>query len=163
MFVTNDSSRRWVNGTIGKIHQLRDDCIIATLEDDGRRYSYEVAVESWDVIKHQLDTSTGSISSEVVGSYYQYPLKLAWAVTIHKSQGKTFNHIVIDIGRGAFAHGQTYVALSRCTSFDGIVLRTRLHRSDLIVQNQAKEFYSRRKLDLDKNTQSPVQKRSTTT
>lgn len=130
MLLNNDSKKRWVNGSIGVIEAYR-------LDEDGERYvevrlkdgdhdsdedTVRVYPFTWEVYRFTLEE--GAIISEPVGSFTQYPFRLAWAITIHKSQGKTFDHVVIDIGGGTFAAGQMYVALSRCTSFEGIALRT---------------------------------------
>jgi len=83
----------------------------------------DVLPHQWEIFHFELDQKKNKIVSRVVGTFNQYPLRLSWAVTIHKSQGKTFDRVVVDIGRGTFAHGQVYVALSRCTSFEGLVLK----------------------------------------
>jgi ATP-dependent DNA helicase PIF1 len=122
MMLNNDVEGRWVNGSIGEIMRLtRDDngeyVIIAELGNDS---TVEITPFTWEIYRSFVNN--GQLESEVIGTFTQYPLMLAWAVTIHKSQGKTFDKVIIDIGKGAFAHGQTYVALSRCTSLEGIVL-----------------------------------------
>ena len=144
MFVKNAMDGSWVNGTIGKVVEIDDDHIAVQVREDGGEYTYGVPLATWEVRKHKLDPVSGTISTEIVGRFTQYPLKLAWAITIHKSQGLTFNLVAIDLGRGAFAHGQTYVALSRCTSFDGLFLRSKLRRSDMIVDHAVKHFYDER-------------------
>jgi len=122
MMVNNDAYGRWVNGSIGKIIDIvRDDnehIIVAELSDGE---TVGIAPYTWEIFRFFAEEE--QLKSEVVGRFKQYPLMLAWAVTIHKSQGKTFEKVIIDIGRGTFAHGQTYVALSRCTTLDGIVLK----------------------------------------
>jgi hypothetical protein len=123
MMLNNDVGGRWVNGTIGRITSIARDqndeySIIAVLADDE---TVEVVPYTWEIFRFFADG--GRLQSEVIGRFRQYPLMLAWAVTIHKSQGKTFDKVVIDIGRGTFAHGQTYVALSRCTTLSGIILK----------------------------------------
>jgi ATP-dependent DNA helicase PIF1 len=123
MLLNNDQKKRWVNGSIGKIEAVKcdeDGCeyLRVRLHDNDKVVS--VYPFMWEVYKFSV--ANGVINSNPAGSFTQYPFRLAWAVTIHKSQGKTFERVVIDMGRGAFASGQTYVALSRCTSFEGIRL-----------------------------------------
>lgn len=127
MLINNDTAGRWVNGSIGVIDAIRRDeedkaFIEVRLEGEGNRV--HVYPHTWEVFRYGL--IGGEIEAESVGTFMQFPFRLAWAVTIHKSQGKTFEHVVIDIDRGTFAAGQLYVALSRCTTFEGIVLKTRL-------------------------------------
>jgi ATP-dependent exoDNAse (exonuclease V) alpha subunit len=122
MMLNNDAEGRWVNGSIGEIKGLihnnkGEEVIIADLGDGS---TVEIEPFAWEIYRSFVND--GQLESEVIGTFTQYPLMLAWAVTIHKSQGKTFDNVIIDIGKGAFAHGQTYVALSRCTSLEGIVL-----------------------------------------
>jgi len=144
MFVKNDRARRWVNGTIGKISELAEDHVTVQVEEGGGTFTYDVLEDTWEVRKHTLDYASHSISTEVIGSFTQYPLRLAWAVTIHKSQGLTFDDVIVDLGAGAFAHGQTYVALSRCTSFEGLVLKSKVRRKDIIVDYAVSDFYRSR-------------------
>ena len=122
MMLNNDVQGRWVNGSIGEVKGLiknnkGEDIIIADLNDGS---AVEIEPFTWEIYRSFINE--GQLASEVIGTFTQYPLMLAWAVTIHKSQGKTFDNAIIDIGTGTFAHGQTYVALSRCTSLEGIVL-----------------------------------------
>ncbi len=143
MFVKNDireKNRRWVNGTIGIVDGFSEDHIHVKLEDG---IILEVGKETWEHIEFKFNKSKRVIEENVLGSYTQFPLKLAWAVTIHKSQGLTFDHLVIDLDRGAFAAGQLYVALSRCTSMDGIHLSRPVKPSDIIVRESVLEFYRR--------------------
>ena len=100
----------------------------------------EVHRHTWKVIRFSL--VNGSIVSEPVGEFTQLPFRLAWAVTIHKSQGKTFDRVVIDLERGAFAFGQTYVALSRCTCFEGIWLRRPIQRSSIRADGRIRDFFA---------------------
>lgn len=129
MLVNNDRGGRWVNGTIGVIKALKRDEEDRPYLEVGLRDGadpVEVYPFTWEVYRFKLQES--AIVAEPVGTFTQFPFRLAWAVTIHKSQGKTFDKVVIDLGRGAFATGQTYVALSRCTSFEGITLTTRIKK-----------------------------------
>jgi hypothetical protein len=100
----------------------------------------EVTQNTWELFKYDYDRSTKKISTRKTGSFTQYPIRLAWAVTIHKSQGKTFDRVVIDIGRGAFAHGQVYVALSRCTNFAGITLTKPITKNHIRMDWRVAQF-----------------------
>lgn len=132
MLLRNDPSKKWVNGTLAKIADLGRDRI--TVDIGGSKY--EIKKESWKKIEYHYDREKNKIEEKVIGSFEQYPIRLAWAITIHKSQGQTFNRVYIDLGNGAFAHGQTYVALSRCTSFDGIKLKRPVERRDVIFDSR---------------------------
>jgi hypothetical protein len=137
IFIKNDSEKRWVNGTIGQVCQLIDTEIKVKLKD-GSIHSVEKRV--WENIKYQYNKEKKKIEQEIVGTYKQYPLKLAWAITIHKSQGLTFDKVVIDFGTGTFASGQAYVALSRVTSFEGLFLKQKIHTTDICVDEEIKNF-----------------------
>jgi len=145
MLLTNDRKGRFVNGTIGrvaKIHKVPGaDDIISVDIPDGEQV--DLSPNTWELYRFRYEAESDRIESESVGSFTQYPLRLAWAVTIHKSQGKTFDRVVIDIGRGAFAHGQVYVALSRCTSFEGIVLKTPIRKSHIWMDWRIVRFLTR--------------------
>ena len=95
---------------------------------------------TWKRVKYFYNESEKHIDSQIAGSFTQYPIKLAWAVTIHKGQGKTFDKVIVDFGRGTFAFGQSYVALSRCTGLDGLVLRTPLEQRHIFTDERVKEF-----------------------
>jgi ATP-dependent DNA helicase PIF1 len=145
MLLTNDPLGRWVNGTIGRILEILkapgEDDVIQVELPDGRQV--EIGPNIWEIFRFTFDGEARKIVSEPVGAFTQYPLKLAWAITIHKSQGKTFDRVVIDIGRGTFAHGQIYVALSRCTSFQGIVLRKPIRRPHIRMDWRVVRFLTR--------------------
>jgi ATP-dependent DNA helicase PIF1 len=145
MFVRNDvEERQFVNGTIGKIVQLHADTILVETEDaGGKKRKIEVAKSEWEIVRYR-PSAGGGIDTEPVGSFVQYPLRLAWAITIHKSQGKTFDRVLIDLGGGAFEHGQLYVALSRCRTLEGIVLRQRIRPQDVITDERVVEFHDAR-------------------
>lgn len=145
MFVRNDQEeRQFVNGTIGKIIQLNQDSIVVETEEyGGKKRKIDVPKIEWEIIRYRASV-TGSIETEVAGSFTQYPLKLAWAITIHKSQGKTFDRVLIDLGGGAFEHGQLYVALSRCRTLEGIVLRQPIRTQDIITDERVVAFYEER-------------------
>lgn len=136
MMLKNDSQKRWVNGTLGIVKSLTLNEV--EVEIEGTTYSIEKA--TWETIEYQYNKEEKKIESIVTGSFTQYALKLAWAITIHKSQGQTFDKVVIDMGFGAFVHGQTYVALSRCTSLEGIILRTPIRQRDIILDPKVAKF-----------------------
>jgi ATP-dependent exoDNAse (exonuclease V) alpha subunit len=145
MLLTNDRKGRFVNGTIGRVAKIRkmldaDDTVTVELPDGGK---VDLSPNTWELFRFQYDAEADRIESESIGAFTQYPLRLAWAVTIHKSQGKTFDRVVVDIGRGAFAHGQVYVALSRCTSFEGLVLRTPIRKSHIWMDWRIVRFLTR--------------------
>lgn len=142
MLVNNDKFGRWVNGTLGIVKGLsrvggEDDRVIVRL-DNGN--TVEVVPNVWELFEYQYDRTTRKISTRTTGTFTQYPIRLAWAVTIHKSQGKTFDRVIIDMGRGAFAHGQVYVALSRCTNFAGIVLTKTIQKSHIRMDWRVAKF-----------------------
>lgn len=138
IFVKNDKEQRWVNGTLGKICSLDEGEIRVQLEN-GEEHVVEPAL--WENIKYTFDEKKKCIKENLLGTFIQYPIKPAWALTIHKSQGLTFNKVVINLGNGgAFACGQTYVALSRCTSMEGIVLTNTISYRDIMVHPSVVEF-----------------------
>lgn len=136
MMIKNDKQKRWVNGTLGKVVGLTPDEIF--VEIDG--IEFNIKREVWEDIEYRYDYRKKEIISKVKGSFWQFPIKLAWAVTIHKSQGKTFDNVVIDLGSGAFAHGQAYVALSRCKTLEGIYLTNPIRAKDIIVDTEVTKF-----------------------
>ncbi|MBI4163025.1 MAG: AAA family ATPase [Candidatus Aenigmarchaeota archaeon] len=144
MLLNNDSAGRWVNGTVGKIADIRkkekEDRIIVETQ---KGHFVDVSPYTWKMYNMLFNKETGGIDSEVLGSFTQYPIKLAWAVTIHKGQGKTFEKVIIDIGKGAFAHGQTYVALSRCTTLDGIVLMKPIEKKHILMDWKIVNFLTK--------------------
>lgn len=140
IFIRNDKEGRWVNGTIGIVSKLDNENVWVVTEDG---VEYELDVEMWENIQYTFDEAKDAVVENVLGSFSQFPVKPAWALTVHKSQGLTFNHVIIDFTGGAFTGGQTYVALSRCTSLEGIVLLKPLRERDIIVNPSVVEFSRR--------------------
>jgi ATP-dependent DNA helicase PIF1 len=131
IMVRNDPGQRWVNGSLGVVNRTEPNCVRICL--DGKTEEYEITKQKWEKIKYCWNQAENRIIPEVVGSYSQLPLKLAWAVTIHKAQGLTLENARIDFGSGAFAPGQAYVALSRVTSLEGLSLVRPLSVADVKV------------------------------
>ena len=144
MFVRNDPEKRFVNGTLGIVESLDHKSIVVKIRDESTQEIKTIDVDksTWEIIRYRYsDKNDGEIESNVIGTYEQYPLILAWAVTIHKSQGKTFQHALIDLSGGAFDFGQTYVALSRCKTLEGIYLKSPITPRDIMVDQTIAEYY----------------------
>ncbi|MBL7798644.1 MAG: AAA family ATPase [Saprospiraceae bacterium] len=143
MFVKNDPEKQFVNGTIGRVVELRPERITVLVDEpNGKKRTIHVAPLNWEIVRYKASPA-GDIETESVGSFRQYPLRLAWAITIHKSQGKTFDRVLLDLGGGAFEHGQLYVALSRCRTLEGIVLRQPIRMQDVITDERVTDFFTR--------------------
>lgn len=136
MLLTNDSAKRWYNGTMAKLLDIKSDHLV--IEIDG--VSHKLEKYTYEFIKYKYNHGDKSIAHTVTGTFIQYPIKIGYAFTIHKVQGLTMTNVLIDMDNGAFAHGQTYVALSRCTELKGIKLRKRINISDIIIDSNVAEF-----------------------
>ncbi len=142
MFIKNDPKRQFVNGAIGKVVKLESDAITVMIEENNERRYVEVEPMEWEIVRYKWSPADpDNIETEVIGTFRQYPLRLAWAVTIHKAQGKTFDKVIIDLEGGAFEHGQAYVALSRCRTLEGVVLKQPLRPKDILTDERIVEFY----------------------
>ncbi len=137
VFIKNDPDHRWVNGTVGRVSAVATDMLEVTLESGE---THRLKPEIWSNMKYTFNPATKRIIEEELGSFTQYPVKLAWALTVHKSQGLTFNNAIIDLGHGAFAGGQTYVALSRCRSLEGMTLASTIADRDIFVNPSVTHF-----------------------
>lgn len=143
MFVKNDQEtpKKWVNGTIGIVKKLGEHYALVKI---GKK-THRVEKAIWEIYDYRYNSKSKEIEKVEKGSFAQLPLKLAWAVTIHKSQGKTFEKVIVDLGYGAFTHGQTYVALSRCTDIGGLYLKNPLRPRDFIVDQNVIDFHKQDK------------------
>ncbi len=144
MFLKNDAAQRWVNGTVGQVTAISPTVVKVRVVSNSHPYEYQVERETWSKLKYTFNPDTGKIATEVVGKFTQFPLRLAWAMTIHKSQGQTYDRLIVDLTGGAFEHGQVYVALSRCRTLEGIVLKTEIWRNDILKVNSHVREFARR-------------------
>jgi hypothetical protein len=139
MFTRNDKMRRWVNGTIGKVTDVSRGRAMVLVP--GFDKAFEVTPERWEQYEYRWNPKQKQLVTEVVGCFVQLPLTHAWAATIHKAQGQTFDHALVDLGNGAFASGQTYVAVSRCRTRQGLRLARPIRESDVLVDPQILALY----------------------
>ena len=138
LFVKNDKEKRWYNGTIGIISHIDEENRIYVLLEDGKENLVEM--DSWENIRYYYDEAENKIKEEVLGTFTQYPIRLAWSITVHKSQGLTFDRVIVDLTGGVFAAGQTYVALSRCKSLEGLMLKRQISQADVFVSPEVVDF-----------------------
>lgn len=142
MFTKNDEQRRWVNGTLGVVRAIKKRHIRVELVSDSQGTVCNIHPVTWETYKYKYDPEQDTIVAHKVGQYSQYPLMQAWAVTIHKSQGKTLDKVCVDLGSGAFAFGQAYVALSRCCSIEGLCLARPIRNTDVRSDPVIRRFYA---------------------
>ena len=136
MLIRNAPEGRWVNGTLATVEGFGDKSVIVAIK--GR--AYEIEPVAWENHRYSLDNDTQKVKRETIGTFKQLPLRLAYAITIHKSQGMTLDRVYLDFDRGMFAHGQAYVALSRATSLEGLELSRALRPRDLVIDRRAFQF-----------------------
>lgn len=141
LFVKNDPGGKWVNGTLGVVYRLGKDLIKVKIDETSE--VVDVYIAEWDNIRYEYDQDSDELQEKIIGRLKQYPLRLAWAITIHKSQGMSLDKVCLDFSRSPFAHGQTYVALSRCRSLEGIVLTKKIWPNDVLIDERIVEFHKR--------------------
>lgn len=161
MLLNNDSYGRWVNGSVGRVVEIlgaedNNPEIITVELTDGSLV--EVEPFTWQIFEYRYDESSNNIKTRTLGSFIQFPLRLAWSITIHKSQGKTFQRLILDIERGAFSPGQIYVALSRCTSLEGIILKQPIERKHVFMDWRVVDFITRYQYELSEEKMPMEQK-----
>lgn len=139
MLLKNDREKRWVNGSIGVVTSLNDTEVGVTI--DGKKHL--IPRETWETVRYSYNREDEKIEADVASSFTQVPMRLAWAITVHKSQGKTYEAVFVDLSQGAFAHGQTYVALSRCTTLEGLYLKSPISPRHIIVDPAIIDFMAK--------------------
>ena len=155
MLLNNDPFGRWVNGTMAAVTRLKQESVVVRLESGGEE---EIEPFTWNLFRYGYDSKKRALITSSVGSFTQYPLRLAWAVTIHKSQGKTFDRAIVDVGRGTFATGQMYVALSRCRTLEGMILKTKLLPRHVLVDYRIIKFLTGHQYDVSEK-KMPLEKK----
>ncbi|MBI4235369.1 AAA family ATPase [Candidatus Peregrinibacteria bacterium] len=161
MLLNNDSGSRWVNGSIGKIADIKldeesgEDYLVVELQNES---IVNVSRNTWEIFRYVYDRALGKLDVDIIGSFTQYPVRLAWAVTIHKSQGKTFENVAVDIGNGAFVQGQVYVAISRCTSFEGLILKKPIYKKHIWIDYHIVRFLTRFQYNISEK-EMPISKK----
>lgn len=144
MLLANDLQGKYANGDIGKIKEIiNDEMETKILVEFPGKGIKQIIPYKWEILKYIFNKKDNKIETKITGSFLQYPLKLAWAVTIHKSQGKTFDRVVVDFSGGTFASGQAYVALSRCKTLDGLVLKRPIDKNFIFIDERIKDFYKK--------------------
>lgn len=141
MMLNNDKDGRWINGSLGTVVKCYDDYIVISI--DGKESNYDVYQYTWKIVEYYIDkeaTKEPKLRQREIGSFKQFPIKLAWAITVHKSQGQTYDKVNVDASNGFFAYGQMYVALSRCSSLKGLHILGHLHDDDLKCSPEVREF-----------------------
>jgi len=141
LFIQNDLKKRWVNGTLGWVEALNSDMIRVKI--DGNDDIVNVDIGKWDNIIYEYDENGGGLNEKIIGTLKQYPLRLAWAITVHRSQGMSLDKVCLDFTRSPFSHGQTYVALSRCRTIGGLALTRKMTSRDVIIDPRIVDFYRR--------------------